>query len=469
MSSAENGGMNGAAKNKAATQCFLKGNDALEKQNYDYAVQMYATCASLIPDNLTYRQCARGAAYKKYNDNKTGAGTLAKAKLVGIRNKIKKAKSAEKWDEVDKLAESGLMINPWDAQLNVDLGESAQQRELLDIAKFAYMCARNTDPNNKEYNRLLALVMEEKMEFTEASKVWSQILKIDPNDGDARSNATRCDFEAVRTRGGYEEAKSTTDVAVQKAHLFKKPGEADAPGMSVEKDLQHAIRKEPEKVEHYLKLSDHYRKNKQLDEARQTLKKAHEVSGGDPNIHEQIEDVELDQMRHNLAIAREKAASDPDEPVYQEKLKKVATELLKRELHVFSGRVERYPKDMQLKVEFADRLMRVKKWQQAIPLLQPAAQHTKLKGRALFMLGKCFMHDGKIKLARGQIERALPEIDPSDDTQKSLLLEAHYVMGRICEELGDTVVAEEQYGEVITIDYDYKDALKRLEKLQGGE
>lgn len=469
MSVSDNGNMNGAAKNKAATQCFLKGNDALEKQNYDYAMQMYATCASLLPENLTYRQCARGAAYKKYNDNKTGAGTFAKAKLMGIRNKIKKAKAAEEWEEVDKLAESGLMLNPWDAQLNVDLGEAAQQRELLDIAQFAYRCARNTDPNSKEYNRLLALVMEEKGEFTEASKIWNHIVKLDPNDGEARSNATRCDFEAVRTRGGYEEAKSTSDVAVQRERFSKKPGEADAPGMSVEKDLQHAIRKEPEKVEHYLKLADHYRKNKQLDEARQTLKKAHEVSGGDANIHEQIEDVELDQMRQNLALAREKAAAEPDEPVYQRKVKELRIELLKRELQVFSGRTERYPKDMQLKVEFADRLMQAKKWQQAIPYLQEAVHHTKLKGRAYFMLGKCFMHDGKLKLARGQFERALPEIDPTNDTQKSLLVEAHYLMGRLCEELGDLAAAEDHYSEVITVNYDYKDALKRLERLQEGD
>ncbi len=467
MSSGGNGSLGDAAKQKAAMQCYLKGNDALAKQNYDYALDMYVTCASMVQDNLSYRQFARGAAYKLYKDNGTGAGTFAKTKLMGIRNKIKKAKAAEKWDEADKLAEEGLKINPWDAQLNVDLGESAQARELLDIAAFAFRCARNTDVNNKDYNRLLARVLEEKGEFLEAAKFWNHIVKVDPNDGEARSNATRCDFEAVRTRGGYEEAKTTADVAVQRNRMSKKPGEADAPGMSVEKDLQHAIRKEPEKVEHYLKLADHYRGNRQLDEARQILKKAHEVSGGDANIHEHIEDVELDQMRHNLAIAREKAAGSPDEPVYQEKVKALATELLKRELQVFNGRVDRYPKDMQLKIEFADRLMRIKKWQQAIPLLQKATQHTKLKGKAHLLCGKCFMQDNKLGLAKGQFERALPELDP--ETDKNLFLECHYLAGRVAEQQGDKVAAEKHYGEVITVEFDYKDALKRLEDLQSGE
>ncbi|MEZ6054186.1 MAG: tetratricopeptide repeat protein [Planctomycetaceae bacterium] len=463
------GDLNGSARQKAAMQCYIKGNDALAKQNYEYALQMYVQCIALVQDNLTYRQLARGAAYKKYNDNKTGAGTLAKAKLMGIRNKIKKAKAAEQWDEVDKLAEEGLKLNPWDAQLNVDLGEATQARELLDIAQFAFSCARNTDPQNKDYNRMLALVLEEKGEFIEASKVWNHLVKLDPNDGQARSNATRCDFEAVRTRGGYEEAKTTADVAVQRNRFAKKPGEADAPGMSAEKDLQHAIRKEPEKVEHYLKLADHYRKNNQLEEAAQTLKKALEVSGGDRNIHEQIEDVNHDQMRYNLALAREKAAAEPDEPVFQEKVKALDLELLKRELQVFSGRVERYPKDMELKVKFAERLMRIKKWKEAIPLLQKSAQHTKLKGRSHLMLGKCLMRDRKLKPARGQLERAIPEFAAENDNERPLLIEAHYIMGVLCEELGDTAAAEDHFGEVITLDYDYKDALKRLEKLQGGE
>lgn len=467
MSAGGNGSMADAAKRKAAAECFRKGNEASEKGNWDYALQMYSTCASLVPDNLTYRQCARGAAYKKYNGNKSGAGAFAKSKLIALRSKIKKAKSKEQWDEVDKLAEQGLTINPWDAQLNADLGEAARARELLDIAKFAFTCARNAEPKSKEYNRMLAEVLEEKSEFIEAGKVWEHICQIDPNDGAARSKATQMTFEHVRTKGGYEEAKSTSDVAVQRARLSKKPGEEDAPGMSVEKDLQHAIRKAPEEVENYLKLAHYYRSNKQLEEADQTLRKALEVSGGDPNIKEQIEDVELDRMRANLSIAREKLAAEPDEAIYQQKVQALSTELLKRELQVFSSRVERYPKEMNLKIELADRLMRIKKWPQAIPLLQQASQHTRLKGRAYFMQGKCFMHDNKLKLARGQFERAIPEI--SFDSDPKMFVEAHYLMGRVCEELGDTPTAEHHYSEVLVVDYEYKDTVKRLETLQGGD
>lgn len=469
MSSGGDGSMGEAAKKRLAGECYRKGNEALEKGNWDYALNMFSTCAAMQPDNVMFRQLARGAAYKKYDNNKSGAGTLAKGKLISIRGKVKKARANKDWDEMDKQAEEGLKVNPWDAQLNADLGEACRERgaEFLDVAKFAYSCARSADPQNKGLNRALAEVLEERSEFTEAHKVWEHICKIDPNDGEARSKATGALFKETTAHGGYEGAENTRDVAVQRSKLGPKAGETDAPGMSVEKDLQHAIRKEPDKVEHYLKLAHHYRQNKKLDEAHETLQKALEVSGGDPNIQEQIEDVQLDQMRHNLLLAKEHFSANKDDASAKGQYRELDKELLKRELETYRKRVDRYPQDMNLKVALAERLMRIKKWPQAIPLLQKASQHTRLKGTAHFLLARCFFHDNKLKLARGQLERAIPELNYEADAQA--FKEAHYLMGRICEELGDAATAEKHYGEVLVVDYDYKDSRERLEQLQAGD
>ncbi len=336
-----NESMGDAAKRKAASDCYRKGNEALEKGNWDYALDMFCTCASLVPDNVMYRQLARGTAYKKYDNNKSGAGALAKSKLIGLRGKIKKARASQDWNEVDRRAEEGLKINPWDAQLNADLGQASAEREFLDIAKFAYTCARNSEPDNKDLNWKLAELLEQRSEFTEAAKVWQHICKLDPNDGDARSRVNGALFKETTAHGGYENAENTRDVSVHiKNVLGNKGGPADAPGMSVEKDMQHAIRKEPEKVEHYLKLGHHYRQNKKLDEARETLQKALEISGGDPNVQEQIEDIELDQMRKNLQLAKERLAEHRDDESLKERVRELDLESAKRELQVYSKRIE---------------------------------------------------------------------------------------------------------------------------------
>lgn len=461
--------MGDQARDKAAAEAYRRGNEALEKSNFDYAVECFGTCAKLKMDNAMFRQLLRGAEYKKYDNNNKGAGTLAKSKLIGIRSKIKKAKSKEEWATADVLAEAGLKLNPWDAGLNSDLGAVSMARgdDFLDVARFAFMCARNAEPNSKEHNRKLAEVLRAKGEFSESAKVWRHICKIDPNDGEARSNATADDFEQTRTKGGYREAKSTQDVAVQRSQIAgKDKGPADAPGMSEEQDLKHAIRKTPEAVENYLKLAHYYRTNRRIEEAHEQLTKALDVSGGDPKVQELLEDVELDRMRYNLGLAKEQAAANKEDEKLKKAAKELDVELVKRELQVFAKRIERYPQELSLKMQYAERLMRIKKWAQAIPQLQKASQNVRIKGKALYLLGKCFMNDGKASLARGQFDRALPELDHDVDPQ--IFLDCHYLAGRVGEELGDTPAAETHYGEVLVYDYEYKDARQRMEALQGG-
>jgi tetratricopeptide (TPR) repeat protein len=451
-------------KNKWASDCYRKGVEAMEKQNWDLAVEMFGMCAKFVPDNLMYRQLLRNSEYKKYNDNKTGAGTFAKSKLLSIRGRIKKARGKEEWDEVDKACEEGLALNPWDTQLNQDLAEAARKREHLEVAKFAMMSAQKSDPNNKPLNIALAEVLEDRGEYDEAAKVWEHICRLDPNDGQARSRLSGCHTKNTLDRGGYEDAKSTQSVAVNRGR-GPKPGESMAPGESEETDLKHAIRKEPDRVEHYLKLANHYKKTRKLDQAYETLNTALQVSGNDPGVRELLEDVELARMEANLELAKEAATRDKTDTA-RNNAAALANEFHKRKLEVVSRRSERYPQDLNLKFELAKLFMHFQKWAQAIPLLQQASKQTRLEPAARVHMGKCFIYDKKLPLAKGQLERGVAVL--THDADPKLFVEAHYLLARVCDELGDKPTAEKHYGEVLVVDYEYKDAKDRLEKLQGG-
>jgi tetratricopeptide (TPR) repeat protein len=449
-------------KKKLASDCYRKGVEAMEKQNWGLAVEMFGVCTKFVPDNVMYRQLLRKSEWKKYDDNKTGAGTFARSKLMGIRSRIKKAKAKPDWEEVDKACEDGLALNPWDVQLNVELAEAARAREYMEVARFAMLEARNADPNNKELNYQLAELLEQRGEYDEASKIWQHICKLDPLDGNARSRLSGAHMKKTIDRGGYENAESTRNVMAK----GPKSGEAAAPGESQESDLKHAIRKEPQKVENYLKLGDWYKREGRLDEAHQTFETALQVSGDNANVREQLEDIELLRMGRNVELAKEKATATGDEET-RKVAAALATEFAKRKLEILSRRVERYPQDLILKYDLAELLMTpFGKYTQAIPLLQQASQNKRLKARALIKLGRCFIQDKKISLARGQIERGVAEVNAPDDPK--LFVEAHYMLGRVCEELKDFPAAEKHYGEVLVVDYEYKDALARLEKLQGG-
>ncbi len=83
------------------------------------------------------------------------------------------------------------------------------------------------------------------------------------------------------------------------------------------------------------------------------------------------------------------------------------------------------------------------------------------------LLGECFTRDGKLDLARRQFEKALEGLNFND--RPDAFRNAHYWLGRIYEKAGKTEQAENHYNEVLAVDYEFRDVLDRLQKLQGGD
>jgi tetratricopeptide (TPR) repeat protein len=454
-------------RRKLAAQCWRTGNDAMQNENWDYSIQMFSQCVKIEPDNILFRQALRGVEMKKYGNNKTGA-KMGGMKLMGPRGRIKKARMSKNWDAVDKAAEDGLAINPWDAQLNAEVGDAARHQEHAAVAAFAYEKAVECDPQNKEYCRVLAELYEERGDFKLATGVWERIFRLDPMDGEARTRSHQAATKQVIDRGGYEGADSTkgvmADHEVAKRLNIQTGNQVDGPGQSEEADLQRAIRKEPDAPEGYMKLAEFYRRNKQLEDAKQMLEKSVEITGGDASLRELVEDVELEILEHNLRLARENAG---DDEAAGAKVKELAREHLLRETEILRGRVDRYSSDLKLKFRLGECFMRDKKYASAIPLLQQSTQDTRLEVKALTNLGKCFMQEKKYPLARRQFEKAVPKLNAHE--QVDSFKDVHYWLGRLCEAASDHESAENHYGEVLAVDYEYRDCLNRLESLQGGE
>lgn len=451
-------------KKKIAADCWRRGNEAVVKENWDYAIQMYLTAVKLFPDNLTYRQSLRGAEQRKYGDNGTGA-KMAGMRLMGTKTKIKKSRMSKNWAGLDEAAEEGLQVNPWDPQLNADMGDACTQLGYVDVAIFGYECSLKADATSKEINKSLAALLEDKGEYKRAIECWQRILKIEPTSGEARSKITQLDARTVMDRGGYEGAESTRNVRLGAGG--QRAGQAaDGPGMSVEADLQRAIRKDPANRDNYLKLADHYRREGKLEPAEEQLQKALEVSGNDLSIRELLEDVQLDLMRKALTITKDQAHQQPDDANIKQRAGEMANELLKRELEVLASRVERYPQDMKVKFELASRYMRVKKWSLAIPLFQQSRGDPRVEGESLVSLGKCFFYDGKAPLATRQFEAAFPKV--KFEEKPDLYKDMYYSAGRIYEEVKNFAPAEECYQKVLEVDYNFRDTVKRLDALQSG-
>ncbi len=454
-------------KKKIAQDCFKKGTEAMVKQNWDYAIEMFGQSVKFAPDNLMFRQTLRGVERKKYPKG-TGA-KMAGMRLMGVKASIKKARMTRNWANLDLSAEEGLMLVPWDAELNADVGEAASNQGFIDVAVQGLRWSVETDPNNKVTLKALGALLEQKGEFLESLKYWERVFKLDPIDMEARSKITQLNASSVIDKGDFEDEggdkKEKSIEAIRKAigKQTSANAAADGPGQSEEADLQRAVRKDPDNKHAFIKLADFYRRGGKLEDAGAMYQKALELSGGDPNIREQLEDVEIDLMRKSVDIAKSNAAKTPDDKDADAMAKAQATELLKREIENYRSRVERHPNDLKLKFTLGDRFFKLKMYSQAIPLFQASVQDSRMEGPALLLLAKCFIQEKKGILARKQLEKAVPKLNPQEN--RDSFLEAHYYLGRLCEEAKEPDKASEHYGEVLAVDYEYKDALKRLESL----
>lgn len=454
-------------KKKIAQDCFRKGNEAMVKQNWDYAIEMHGQAVRFDPGNLMFRQTLRGVERRKYPKG-TGA-KMAGMRLMGVKASIKKARMTKNWASLDQAAEEGLTLVPWDAELNADVAEAATNQGHIDVAVVAYFWAIETDPNNKNYLKARGRLLEQKGEFLEAIKCWDRVFKLDPLDMEARSKITQLNASSVIRDGEFEDdqgkkkERSIEEIRKVISKQTSATAAADGPGQSEEADLQRAIRKDPDNKDAYLKLADYYRRGGKLEDAGAMYQKALELSGGDPNIREQLEDVEIDLMRKSVELAKANAAKKAGDEEAEAMAKAQAEELRKREIEVYRTRVERHPNDLKLKFMLAERFYKQKMYSQAIPLLQAAVQDTRMEGQALLLLGFCFINEKKGGLARRQLEKAAPKLNAVE--HKKEFLECHYYLGRLCEEAKERDKAEEHYGEVLAVDYEYKDALKRLESL----
>lgn len=457
-------------KRKFAADCFKKATEAMAKQNWDYAVEMFSVAVKMVPSNVMYRQNLRGVTCKKYKDNGSGK-SMAFLTVNGIRSKIKKARAGSNWAEMDTAAEEGLAINPWDAQFNADLGEAAKARGFIEVAMFAYETAVKNAAENKDMMIALAEIYEARGDYDRAVGVLERVAKLDPLNGAIRSKIQSVSTNKVIDRGGYEGAGNTKDVKPEAKKGYEasitggasKQNEMLAPGESVENDLLRAIKKEPANVANYLKLADHYKREGNLDKAAKTFKQALDVSG-DPNVREQMEDVELEMVRKNLLFAKEAVSSNPADEMAKKNAIDLAKELLEQEIEIYSRRTDRYPNDMKLKNELAIRFMQANKPALAIPLFQQASKDVRLEATVLVNLGVCFLKQKQNSLAARQFAKALEKLNANDNPKP--FLDCHYWLGRLAEEARDYTTAETHYIDIVGVDYGFKDVAARLERIQ---
>lgn len=466
-------------KAKIAQTLFGHGNNALQKQNFPYAVECFGKCTKLVPDNLVYRQSLRGAERLNYKDNKKGA-PMASLKMKPAMLRLAAARTRKKWADVMQAAEDALVFNPWDVGCHLELARAAYELDMTHVGIWVAEQGVGLDPKNAKMHRLLAELLEKDGQFERAVRAWETVRKIDPSDHEASSRARQMAANATIERGKYEDSESfrqsLADSAKTDQLLEEARGSTDSHENRLRKEiaeLEAKAEKDPDNGGVYVQVGNLYRKLREWEPAYKAYQKALHASGGtDQDVKVLMLECQIEPYKERLELIKQRSEqldkSQPDAAAKFKKLKEQYTackqEIVKREIEMYRFRVDLDAQDTAAHYHLGYLLGQEGNYDEAIKELQKGRNDPDHKWEALCWLGFCFWKKNNFPLAAKNLSDANEAVPKNDEEGKKLVW---YYQGCVAQDRGDTDSARDFFNEIAAIDYEYKDVSKRLDALTG--
>jgi len=199
-----------------------------------------------------------------------------------------------------------------------------------------------------------------------------------------------------------------------------------------------------------------------FNEAFALLEKYYAQSG-DFSLKRHAGELKIKNLQRLARSARAQLEAKPADTQLRGSFEKIASELVQTELEHFKTCVEQYPTDGRLKYEYGIRLMRARRFDEAIPMLQDAQKDPRHRFAAMDKIGLCFFMKGWFADAADIFTQAIDAYEIKDDaTAKDL----RYNLARSLEEQGKTQEALELFRKLAQLDFGYKDVRQRVDKLR---
>lgn len=457
MSSASDPGP--GPKNPRARTFFQTGNDAAQKANFDYAVQMYQEACKLEPAWLQPRQMLRGIERRKFGNEPSKVGRMVGVRTQPIKLRARAARAKGNWAHVLEVCEEVYAHNPWDLAASRDAADAAEQLGHNELAQW-FIESVWAEAADVDFFKHAAHVFELNAAWPKAIAAWERVKKLNPDDEDANRQINALSASATIQRAGLGESaqKNTEPDPALAAELE----ELKQPQLSPEERWQKEIHDDPTLVGPYLQYAEHLKARGQLDDAEKLLGKARKAIADEPSLELAYAEVQIARLQRAITAWTRKATETPDDPAPRAKLEQLQTMLSDYEIKEFKRRVKHNPGDFNLQYELGLRLARAGQHRDAIAAFQQARGSATMRVQALHQAGLSFEAEGQLKLAERSYQEALKAVDTEDVPTCNAL---HYQLGLVSEAMGNTAAAEEHYNEVAANDYGYRDVAQRLRGL----
>jgi len=448
-----------------ASAFFEKGRLASETNNFDYAIDMYLEGLRYSPDAVEEGHVPLG---------QLGLQRRAKGgKKPSMMERIKRMRGKTPLDQMLN-AEYLFTKDPEHVHYAEAMLKAAVMGEYKKTAHWIANLLFQTNNAMESPSLGTYLLLKNAYKYLgqldKAVAACQRAAKLKPEDKELADEFKNLSAELTMAKGKYDVngdfRQSIRDREEQvKLYAQDRVVKTENYRLSAVEDARKAYAQNPNLAKNVFNLADALSDMETDDadnEAIQVLENTYKAKS-DFTYKQRAGQVRIRQLRRRLKEARKMLDSRPGDAKAKVRVEQLSNKLNETELEHYRLTMENYPTNLQAKFEYAVRLVRNERYNEAIPLLQEAEKDPRRKIQAMSNIGYCFFMKGWYADAIDVLTRAMDSYEIKED---AIAKELRYNLARAYEEQGDKVKALELYRKIAQVDFVYKDVSHRVDKLR---
>lgn len=454
---------------RSVREQYDKGLAALERNNPDYAIELFLGVLKSEPAFFACREVLRKAAQKRAGQ---GAGLFRKlVNTAGSSPALAKAKFLIENQPLEAIAVAEQVIagDPHNSLAHDIFAQAALAAGFPRSAILSLEALRQDSPADKAVSIRLSEAYAAIGQSEKAEAVFAALLRLHPNDSELAMMAKNISAKRTLNEGGYEALADGTgsyrDILKDKGEAVRLEQESritkDAGQVQgLIQQYEARLAAEPGNVRLLRSLAELCAQQKDYYRAIAYYNLIEQIPGGMDSTLER-DRCETVVKRFNQYIEQ----LDPAAPDY-EALK--ADAAAQRDGFVLAdclARAERYPTDLAIRFELGVLYYNLGRISEAIPELQRGENNPHKRIQSMLYSARCFTARNMDDMAARKLQAALKEKLAFDEERKELL----YTLGCVLEKMGKTEEAMEQFKHIAEVDFGYRDVAARVDKYYSGQ
>ncbi len=439
----------------------------MQKNNLDYAIQLFMQVLRAEPGCFDTRQALRATQHRRMGSR---SGGLFR-KFLGSTNAMTKGRLALRSNPAEALAVAEEILNddPTNANAHLLLADAALELGLPRTAILSLEVAFKANPSDRRLAERLADSCAQVGQLPRAEKLYQDLLLGDPNDPSLNEKLKNILASRTLSEGGYQSLEGGTgsyrdvlkdkDRAVLLEQEQRTVQDADVAGRLLS-DVLSRLAQDPANVRLLREAAQLHEKRNDHAAAIAAYQQVLGIGGvQDPLVLKAIHDCRVAFLDQRVQ------AIPPDAPDADAQAEAIRAEREAYLLEDAKARADANPTDLLVRFELGELYFKANRITEAIAELQKAQNNPNRRIPAMLLLAQCFARRRMNDLAARKLQDALKEKVVFDEEKKDI----HYQLGTVLEAMGRREEAIDQYKVIYESDISFRDVAAKVEAYYAGQ